>query len=183
MWWVHLCAYLPDAKLCVDRFWGRNPAGAGVHVGPLKLDMTDNGWTCVYDGVGELTTITALTDAPRGSSAPVRSMQWEVTATGVTPEWDMYASRDDRMLSAQDFHVQQGLESEGRLRVGDAEYRLEGIDFKDHSTGVRDFGPWTKHNFLLIVGPEWGAPWMIVGDFACRFRDLSRSFVLVRAVL
>jgi hypothetical protein len=164
MWWVHLCAYLPDGQLCVDRFWGRNPASAGVHVGPLKLDMTDNGWTSTYDGVGELTTIAALAEAPRGSSAPVRSMQWDVTATGATTEWDMYADVEDRMLSAQDFHVQQGFETTGRLRVGDDEYHLDGVGFKDHSTGVRDFRPWTKHYFLLIVSPEWTAHLIRIAD-------------------
>lgn len=158
MWWAQVIAYLPDRQLCVQRLWGRNPAEAGVQIAGLDLRITADGWTASYDGVGELTDTIAMSQAVRGASAPSRSFAFDVRATPATPAWDQNEGRegDEAPLHA-DAHIQQGFEATGTLRVGDSEYRLDGIGFKDHSSGKRDFGPWRSHQFLLIVGPEWTA--------------------------
>jgi hypothetical protein len=155
MWWVQVAAYLPGRELCVERFWGRNGSHAGLRAGGLNLAIADGGWTATFDGVGQLTTTDELALAPRGSSAPVRSMRFEVTATAAAPPWDMYASQTDRLDFAGDTHIQQGFTTAGALWVDGVEYPLDGIGFKDHSSGPRDFGPWNGHRFMMIVSPEW----------------------------
>jgi hypothetical protein len=159
LWWVQVGVYLPDGQLCVDRLWGRNAIENGVKVGAFELEMTENGWASSFDGAGEHTSTGGLTERPRGSSAPTRAVQWQLGATAVSSPWDLYSGSGDRtrMATAGDMHIQQGLETTGWLRVAGTEYRLDGIGFKDHSTGVRNFEGWTHHSFLLIVAPEWTA--------------------------
>jgi hypothetical protein len=158
MWWAQLVAYLPDNQLAVQKVWGRSTHPAGVETAGFELGMTDNGWTSRFDGVCELTSIEALGAAPRGSSAPVRSVRWDVTATEATQTWDMYADMGSARLDhAGDAHVQGAFETTGTLTVAGEEYRLDGVGFKDHSSGVRDFTNWHSHTFLVLVGPEWSA--------------------------
>lgn len=159
MWWGQIGVYLPDQQLCVQRIWGRNTAAAGCQFAGLDLRMTEDGWTCTFDGVGELTDIVALSENVRGASAPSTSMAWQVEAKPATPVWDQMAEKGsgEGPLHAGDAHVQQGYETTGTLRVGGKEFRLDGIGFKDHSSGTRDFGPWRSHQYLQIVGPEWTA--------------------------
>jgi hypothetical protein len=155
MWWVQVVAYLPDRQLCVDRFFGRNTSTAGVRVGGLDVAMTENGWTASFAGVGQLTSVDALARAAQGSSAPVGSMSFEVSAQGCAPVWDMYAGRGDRLDFAGDTHVQQGSTTAGMLHISGTDYDLNGIGFKDHSSGVRDFSDWTGHQLFLIVSPAF----------------------------
>ena len=155
LWWAQVVAHLPGRELCVTQLWGANPAAAGVRFGGLDLAIADGAWNAAFDGAGQLTTTAALARAPRGSAAPVRRLRFEVQAHAAAPEWDMYAAGSDRLEFAGDTHVQQGFRTTGRLRVGDEEHRLDGIGFKDHSSGPRDFAGWYGHRFLLIVAEDW----------------------------
>jgi hypothetical protein len=159
LWWAQVIAYLPDQQLCVQRVWGRNGSDAGVRLAGLDLQIAEDGWTCSFDGVGELTDTDAMAEGVRGASAPSRSLRFELQARAVTEVWDQDAGREgaERPLHAGDTHIQQGFETTGTLRVGAESYALDGIGFKDHSSGRRDFGPWRSHRFLMIVGPEWTA--------------------------
>jgi hypothetical protein len=165
LWWAQIGAYLPDRQLCVDRLWGKNPAAAGATIGGLQIDISEDGWSSSFEGVGELTTIDALGQAPRGSSAPSRPMRWEVTATAAAPVWDMYAGGgEERIAHAGDMHVQRAYETTGWLRIGSDEYRLDGVGWNDHSTGVRDLSPsWRYHSFLVLMAPEWTAHLISMG--------------------
>jgi hypothetical protein len=164
MWWCQVVAYLPDEQLCLDRFWGRNASDAGVRIGGLDLAMTEDGWTSTFDGVGELTTIEALSRGPRGSSAPSRSLRWEVTASPAAPVWDMYAQWDRDPLNHGDAHIQQSYKTAGKLWVDGQEWSLDGIGFKDHSSGPRKIGDWSGHRFFLIVTDEWTAHLGVMDD-------------------
>lgn len=156
LWWAQVAAYLPDGQLCVQRLWGRNASDAGVTLAGLAVEMTDDGWTASFDGAGQLTTTTALARAAQGSSAPVRRLRFEIAATQAAPAWDMYATTSGRQDFAGDAHVQQGFHATGMLRIGtDADYSLDGIGFKDHSSGPRDFRGWYGHRFFMIVTEAW----------------------------
>jgi hypothetical protein len=165
LWWAQVGAYLPGGRLCVDRLWGTNPSGAGASIGGLQIEVTEDGWSSSFEAVGELTTTDALALAPRGSSAPSRAMRWEVTANAVAPVWDPYAhGGESRIAHAGDMHVQRAYETSGWLRVGDEEYRLDGLGWNDHSSGVRDLSPsWRYHTFLLLVAPEFTAHVILMG--------------------
>jgi hypothetical protein len=68
----------------------------------------------------------------------------------------MYAGMSERLEFAGDTHVQQGYKTTGTLSVGpDTEYSLDGVGFKDHSSGVRDFGSWSEHRYFMIVTEAW----------------------------
>jgi hypothetical protein len=155
MWWAQTVAYLPEGRLAVDRSWGRTPEHDRVRTGNLELRLTEAGWTSSFDGVGELTSIEALARAPRGSSAPSVPMRWEVSAEPVSPVWDMYGGVEETQLFAGDMHVQQGFRTSGTITVGEDEYRLDGVGFKDHSSGVRKWDGFGSHHFTLAVMPGW----------------------------
>lgn len=154
-WWVHYAAYLPGGRLVVDRFWTRNLAGAGVRSELLDLEMTTTGWSSAHDGAGELTSSEALARAARGCSAPSVRVRWDVTATNLTPVWDMYSSVDTEQSFATSLHLQQASRTTGTLHVGDETYDLSGVGFYDHSSGGRSHTGWNGHRFLLGVMPGY----------------------------
>jgi hypothetical protein len=155
VWWAQTVAYLPDGVLVVDRSWGRSLDRRGVRTGPFELHITDAGWRSSFDGVGELTTVRALARAPRGSSAPSTPVRWEVSAEASSPVWDLYGGAGDKQDFAGDAHIQQGFRTEGTLVAGGREYRLDGVGFKDHSSGVRKWDGYRSHHFTLAVMPGW----------------------------
>jgi hypothetical protein len=153
IWWVQTVAYLPGGELAVDRTWGRCTDTDGVRAGNFDLTMTEDGWTSTFDGVCELTTTDELTRTVRGAGAPSVPVRWELTGTGATPVWDLDAegTRSGSNDFAGDAHRQQGARTTGRLVVHGQEYPLDGIGWKDHSSGVRDFTNWGGHAFTLCV--------------------------------
>jgi hypothetical protein len=56
---------------------------------------------------------------------------------------------------AGDTHIQQAYSTPGQLTVGDRTYRLDGVGYKDHSSGARVWDGYGGHNFLLAVMPGW----------------------------
>jgi hypothetical protein len=157
IWWAQVVAYLPDRGLCVNRLWGPNLSREGVRLGGLELTVTDDAWTVVYDGVGQLTTIDALARAPQGSSGPMRRLRFDIDARAAAPQWDMLDTGAGRtFVLAGDTHVQQAYRTAGSLHVGDdGHWRLEGIGFKDHSSGPRDLTNWYGHRYFQIVADDY----------------------------
>lgn len=153
MWWAQTVLYLPEGQLVVDRCWGRNGNERGVTLGGFDLTCNETGWTSIFDGVGQLTTYDELTRAPRGDSSPCASVQWSVRAEPVTPSFSPYETVDGPLDFAGDAHVQQGFRTTGTVTVNGREYSLDGIGFKDHSSGVRDWTGWNSHRFMLSVLP------------------------------
>jgi hypothetical protein len=154
IWWAQTVAYLPDGQLAVDRTWGRCTDPDGVRVGNLDLTITGAGWRSTFDGVGELTTTADLTRAVRGAGAPSVPVRWTVEATGAAPEWSLYEGLSEKQDFAGDTHVQRGFRTTGTMTVHGREYSLDGVGWKDHSSGVRDFANWAHHRFTLAVLPD-----------------------------
>jgi hypothetical protein len=152
-WWAQAVAYLPDGCLAVDRAFGPDSSQAGVRVGNLDLSITDSGWSASYDGICELTTTAALAAAPRGSSAPMVRVRWEISAESISPAWDPFAGHET-MAFAGDAHVQQASRTSGRLIVGESAYSLDGVGFQDHSSGARSFEHWHSHAFVQAHLPH-----------------------------
>jgi hypothetical protein len=62
------------------------------------------------------------------------------------------------MTTGQDFgdmHVEQMGRSEGTLQVGEEHFRLEGVSYYDHSSGVRDWSNQHSHHFAMIAMPTY----------------------------
>ncbi len=153
-WWVHLAVYLPDGTLAVDRFWCRNESVVGLTSDNLRIEMTAGGWTSRYDGVCQRTDREALTRNARGSSAPSVRVQWDLNATEMAPDWDMFEGAGEGQDFATDLHVQGTFHVTGRLHVSDEVHEFVGVGFKDHSSGARNMGAWTNHRFLIGVLPD-----------------------------
>jgi hypothetical protein len=155
MWWAHIAAYLPDGRLVVERLCCRNRALAGIESETLGLTQTVTGWTSRFDGVGEMTSTAGMARGVHDSGAPSVALRWDVTATNVAPVWDLYSSTQQQQDFASDVHVQRASRTTGTLSVGDEAYPLDGVGFKDHSSGARSFAAWNGHRFMIAVMPDW----------------------------
>jgi hypothetical protein len=154
LWWAQTVAYLPHGELVVDRSWGRSTERERVKTGTFELAQREFGWTSSFDGVGQLSTTAELAAGVRGASSPSVVMRWEVEAEPAAPAWDMYGSEVEKQDFAGDTHIQQGFHTKGRLIVDGREYRLDGVGFKDHSSGVRTWDGFGYHSFTLAVMPD-----------------------------
>jgi hypothetical protein len=153
-WWAQTAVYLPGGRVAVERSWVRNPHEFGVNTASLNVRVEAQGWSAHFDGIGELTTTEALSKAPRGSSAPSIPITFDLSADTSRPWWDMLAG----LTTAQDFgdmHVEQVGQSTGSLHVGDEHYRLDGVSYYDHSSGVRDWTNQHSHHFAMIAMPTY----------------------------
>lgn len=156
LWWAQTVAYLPGGRLAVDRSFGRTGDAAVVRTGNLELRALDSGWSSSFDGAGQLTTRAALARGARGSGAPSAPMRWEVTAEPVSPVWDMYGGGDgERHGFAGETHIQQSFRTTGTLTVGGEELALDGVGYKDHSSGTRGWDGYGSHRFVVGVMPGW----------------------------
>lgn len=156
VWWAQTVAYLPDGKLAVDRSFGPQPDEAFIRTSVYELAQKDDGWTSTFDGPGELTTTEALAAAPRGAASSV-AMSWEVEAKEKEPVWDLYGGGDSLGEQAGDTHVQQAFTTSGSLTVDGETYSLDGVGYKDHSSGVRHWDEYGDHGFVLVHMPDWTA--------------------------
>lgn len=156
LWWIHFAAYLPDGRLVVDRVWCRDTTAAGVRAEALDLEMTATGWRSGFDGVCDLTDTEALARSPRGSSAPLSRVRWDVVATEAAPVWSLQggAAKEGAEIAGS-MHVQQAFRTTGSIEVDGTTYDLDGVGFKDHSAGTRDWRSWHSHRFLLAVMPDY----------------------------
>jgi hypothetical protein len=163
MWWAHIAAFLPDGALAVDRVWFRNRSAVGIRSDSLDLEMTAEGWQSTFDGVGELSSTTALSRASRGSAGPTVALRWDIRAAATAPIWDInansahgqHASSTDHVRQVAANHIQQAASTVGSLWVDGEELSLEGVGFKDHSSGSRSFSAWAGHRFMVAVMPDW----------------------------
>jgi hypothetical protein len=179
LWWAQTVAYLPDGLLAVDRSWGRQADDAFVRTGVSTLEQLPDGWRSSFDGAAELTSLDALARGPRGAGHGAVPISWEVQAEAASPVWDMYAARDaEKQVFAGDTHVQQAYTTTGELTIGARTYRLDGVGYKDHSSGTREWDGYGAHNFLLAVMPGFSLhAIMLYGEndeprsLGCVFRD------------
>jgi hypothetical protein len=180
LWWAQTVVYLPGGELAVDRSWGRQHDDASVRTGVFELHNTAEGWRSRYDGVGQLTTPAALVERPSGSGAPCVAVRWVLDAEPLSPVWDLYGGQSGRKeVFAGDTHIQQAYATAGQLTVGERTYRLDGVGYKDHSSGTRTWDGYGSHNFLLSVMPGWSMHAIMLhgpggeprGPFGAIFRD------------
>jgi hypothetical protein len=153
-WWAQTAVYLPGGLVAVERSWVRDPQNVGVKTASLEVLVEPPGWSASFNGIAEMTTTEALGRAPRGSSAPSVPVRFDVVADASRPWWDMLAG----LTATQDFgdmHVEQVGTSTGSLHVGDEHYRLDGVSYYDHSSGVRDWTHQHSHHFAMIAMPTY----------------------------
>jgi hypothetical protein len=155
-WWAQTAVFLPGDRLAVERSWVRDPDERGVRTPSLDLYTEDPElWTARFDGIAQLTTSEELAKAPRGSSSPSVPVSFAVSGDSSRPRWDMYATHTDTEDWAGDMHWEQAGRAWGTLELPDERYRLDGVAFRDHSAGPRDWGRLGGHNFVVLLMPDF----------------------------
>jgi hypothetical protein len=153
-WWAQTAIYLPGGRVAVERSWIRNTSEMGVKTASLHLRSEEKGgWSADFDGIVEIATTAELGKSARGATAPCVPASFKVTADGSRPWWDMHAW----IAAKQDFadmHVEQMGRCQGTLQVGAERYRLDGVSYFDHSSGVRDWTHFHSHHFANIAMPD-----------------------------
>ncbi|HEY1967922.1 MAG TPA: hypothetical protein VGH89_08245 [Pseudonocardia sp.] len=156
LWWAQTVALLPGGRLLMDRSWGYPGDDSGPATENLRIRNEEplTNWTLHYDGAGEATTTEAAAAGPVGAG-PCLPFQFEVTLAALTPVWDMDAALgigDD--LGWAHMHHEQALSATGTLTTTDGRYRLDGVSFRDHSCGPRDFTNLGGDQFFNAVSPS-----------------------------
>jgi hypothetical protein len=153
LWWVHLAAFLPDGAIVVHRSCGRDAGREVVQTGPFELSQMSDGFESVFDGAGEITTISELARSPRGAGSGLTPLRWRVRFADLGPLWDLYARDGDQAKEefAGDTHSQRTFSTDGSLTVDGKTYSLAGVGWRDHSSGVRAWASYGGHQAIWGV--------------------------------
>lgn len=158
LWWGQAIAMLPDGTLLADRSWGRAVDDRGPATGNLRVECVEplSRWRVSFDGSGEPTTREQMAKGPVGASRAV-AFKFEVDLEAAAPVWDMHGALGIENLSWAAFHHTQGFRTAGTLTTeGGREWPLNGVGYRDHSSGPRNFADFGGLNFFVAVFPEVG---------------------------
>lgn len=158
LWWGQVIAMLPDGTLLADRSWGRAVDDRGPATGNLRVECIEplKRWRVSFDGAGQPTTQEEMAKGPVGAARAV-AFKFDVELEAAAPVWDMQGALGFENLSWAAFHHTQGLRAAGALSTeGGREWRLDGVGYRDHSSGPRNFADFGGLNFFVAVFPEVG---------------------------
>lgn len=164
---LSVCLYLPDGRVACQFQRPRISDNDSFDAGGLRyrVDEPFERLTVRYDG--ELLLLddpAALRDPGRTLAAAPRvtgGVEWDVTA--VSPAHGGEPTSEDgvaRMLYGHDFsrgHFNQHIAVGGRMRVGEQEWDLDALGWRDHSWGPRFWQViWAYRLFLGNLGRDRG---------------------------
>jgi hypothetical protein len=158
LWWGQVIAMLPDGTLLADRSWGRAVDDRGPATGNLRVECVEplKKWRVTFDGAGQPTTQEEMAKGPVGAARAV-AFRFEVDLEAVAPVWDMHGALGFENLSWAAFHHTQGFRTAGTLSTeGGREWRLDGVGYRDHSSGPRNVTDVGGLHFFVAVFPEVG---------------------------
>ncbi|WP_202033251.1 hypothetical protein [Nocardioides sp. WS12] len=157
LWWAQTAALLPDGALLMDMSWGRPVDRRGPSTGNLTVRCEEplTRWTLSFDGAGEATTTERTAQGPVGAG-PCLPFAFDVELNAISPVWDMDRALGITDLSWAHMHHEQAFRTTGELRVGERSWRLDGVGFRDHSHGPRDFTSLGGDHFFNVVSPTTG---------------------------
>ena len=144
VWWSQVMMYLPQRRVLADVSWGRAPDDrAGPATGNFRARSPELGhFNLSFDGAGELTSTDDMANRVVGAARCV-PFSFEVEIKPVMPVWDLFKAIDIGEREWGGTHHEQVHTCEGWLKVGTLagyeDYRLDGVSFRDHSIGRRDF--------------------------------------------
>jgi hypothetical protein len=156
LFYAQVIAYLPGGELVADRSWGR-PESGNLTVGPFSIATEEplRRWRLRFDGAGERTTSDAAGRRPVGAGLAV-PMSFDIEFSAAGPVWDLFKASEIPHLDWAGIHHEQNTYSRGRLSVGGTSWELDGVGFRDHSTGPRDLARLGGDRFWGFVSPTTG---------------------------
>ncbi len=159
LWWAQVMLYLPGGRTMADMSWGRSPERNGPTTGNFSARSTELGhFTLRFDGAGEITTSEAMAAGlvGAGRSLPFR---FEVELAPAMPVWDLFKAAEIGEREWGGVHHEQVHTCRGWLEVAGEEggqWRLDGVSFRDHSIGHRDFSGLGGDNLFGVHFPDSG---------------------------
>jgi hypothetical protein len=155
LWWSQIFVYLPDGKVVVDRCFGRPADRTGPVLGNMRITCEEPGqrWRHAYDGAGELTT-SAKTARGLSGAGRIATLQMDLELTAKMPTWDLYKLISADSENWSDTHQQQAMWMRGPITVDGRTWNVEGMAYRDHSTGPRDWAGWGGNVMLSLLFPS-----------------------------
>lgn len=154
LWYGRAIIYLPDGELAINRCWGRSTDRNGPDLGNLRMRVEQplRQWSLHFDGAGERTTTAKCGQGVIGAG-PAVPMSFDIDMTAAAPIWDLFAATGIPQLGWAGIHHEQSCWAHGVLTVGKRRWEIDGVGFRDHSNGVRDFSNVGGHRFWGFVSP------------------------------
>ena len=155
LWWSQMFVYLPGGQVVVDRGFGRPTDRVGPATGNYTIRCEEPGklWTHRYDGAGELTT-SAKTARGLSGAGRIATLRMDLETTAIMPTWDLYQVISPEGQHWSSGHRQQAMRMTGRIEVDDRSWTVDGMAYRDHSTGSRDWAGWGGNVMLSLVFPS-----------------------------
>jgi hypothetical protein len=155
LWWSQMFVYLPDGQVVVDRSFGRPTGRIGPATGNYRIRCEEPGkrWSHHYDGAGELTS-SAKTARGLSGAGRIATLRMDLDTTAIMPTWDLYKLVSAEGQSWSSGHRQQAMHMTGRIQVDDRAWSVDGMAYRDHSTGSRDWAGWGGNVMLSLVFPS-----------------------------
>jgi hypothetical protein len=142
LWWAQVMAYLPEGRVLADISWGRSPERDGPRTGNFRARSSRLGhFQLTFDGAGEYTSSADIATRVVGGGHCL-PFQFDVELTPVMPVWDLFKATEIGQREWGGAHHEQVHECRGWMTVAGehgGSYRLDGVSFRDHSIGHRDF--------------------------------------------
>jgi hypothetical protein len=156
LFYAQVIAYLPDGGLVAERVWGR-PTPGDMVVGGFSITTEEplRRWRVRFDGAGERTTSDQAGRRPVGAGLAV-PMSFDIEVSAAGPIWDLFKASDIPHSDWAGIHHEQNTYSRGVLTVGGTSWHVDGVGFRDHSTGPRDFSRTGGDRFWGFVSPATG---------------------------
>lgn len=142
LWWAQVMLYLPGGRTIADMSWGRAEDRAGPTTGNFRARSPKLGYFRLsFDGAGEYTTTAEMARRIVGSGASL-PFSFDVSLAPAMPVWDLFKSAEIGEREWGGVHHEQVHTCAGWLTVAGpqgGQWPLDGVSFRDHSIGHRDF--------------------------------------------
>ncbi len=155
LWHSHMLVYLPDGQVVTDRSFGRPRDNLGPVTGAMRVQCEEPGrrWSLRYDGAGERLPGSELNRRLAGAGR-IATVQMEIEHEALMPTWDLYKMIRPKAQVWSDTHHQQALTMRGRITVDGQTWDVDGMSYRDHSTGPRDWAGFGGNAMLTVMFPS-----------------------------
>lgn len=142
LWREQPLLFLPDGSFALLRGFGLRPSGRGPCGALMNVTCEDPGvrWRLQYLGPTRRTTRTELARGPL-MDAPLELLEFDLEFVASSEIWDFAGDQDMARESWASSHYEQTGRWRGTVRYGGRTIEIDALGHRDHSRGVRSYGP------------------------------------------
>lgn len=168
VWEGLLAVHLPDGTALLSRTFGpaARPADSASS-GPLTLRCVEPGrrWRLEFDGMAQRTPTAQLAAGPL-RHGPHERLAVSLDFEGLHPLWDAHAAMGHQSWGSA--HLEQGGRIRGVVMADGLAGVIDGVGFRDHSYGPRDYAKLMGDTWCTAVFPSGRAilalqVWQVTG--------------------